>query len=466
MSQKNKLMAMEPLKEIPLGPKGSPLLGSMKDIQKDVLGFFARLPMEYGEFVKFRFIFWTAYFTSSPALIKHVLQDNHRNYNKQNMDYENLKPLIGEGLLTSDGEFWLRQRRLIQPAFHKTRLRAFGDLMTETTLEMVERWEQRERSDQPLDVTGEMMRLTLSIVGKALFSQDLSREASVVGEAFSVANEEISLRFRTLFNPPLWMPTRRNRRFNAASKALDEVVNEIIKTRRAELGNADESTDQDLLSMLLKVRDENNGEGMSDSQLRDEVMTLLLAGHETTANALSWAWYLLSQNPQAEQRLHEELKRVLNGRTPGMDDLAELQYTRWVIQESLRLYPPAWMISRKAIEEDEFDGYLIPKGAIIEMSPYVTHRHPKYWDHPDQFIPERFKRELSEKRLPFAYLPFGGGPRLCIGRDFALSEAQLVLATIASRYCLELAAGHPVEPEPLITLRPRYGLPMYVRRIN
>jgi cytochrome P450 len=461
MSRSSKPVTGKSLREIPLGPKGNPLLGSMGDIQKDVLGFFRRLPLEYGEFVKFRFIFWSAYFTSNPALIKHVLQENHRNYNKQNMDYQNLKPLVGEGLLTSDGDFWLRQRRLIQPAFHKARLRSFGELITETTLEMLDRWKQRERPDQPLDVTAEMMRLTLSIVGKALFSQDLSREASIVGEAFSVANEEISLRFRSLVNPPFWVPTRRNRRFNAASRSLNTIVDEIIKTRRAEQPTGDEKTD--LLSMLIKARDENSGEGMSDAQLRDEVMTLLLAGHETTANALSWAWYLLSQNPATEMRLQEELERVLGGRVPTMDDLPDLQYTLWVVQESLRLYPPAWMISRKAIEEDEWNGYLIPAGSIIEISPYVTHRHPKYWEDPDRFIPERFRRELSEKRIPFTYFPFGGGPRLCIGRDFAMAEAQLVLATIASRYCLELAPGHLVEPDPLITLRPRYGLQMFTR---
>jgi cytochrome P450 len=462
MSDKNELREKKSLQKVLPGPKGSPFIGSMKEIQKDVLGFFTRLPEQYGDFVKFRFLFWEAYFTNDPALIKHVLLDNHRNYNKQNMDYQNLKPLVGEGLLTSDGDFWLRQRRLIQPAFHKARIQAFSEIMTGSTLEMLERWQQHDPK-RPLDITGEMMRLTLSIVGKALFSQDLSQEAATVGEAFSIANEEISLRFRSLFNPPLWVPTQRNRRFASASNSLNSVVDEIIKTRRAELSRGDDQAHQDLLSMLIKARDENSGEGMTDSQLRDEVMTLLLAGHETTANALSWSWFLLSQNPEAEQRLDEELERVLNGRTPNMDDLSKLEYTRWVIQESLRLYPPAWMISRKAIEQDEFNGYLIPTGAIIEISPYVTHRHPKYWDDPLRFIPERFQRDQSEKRPPFAYFPFGGGPRLCIGRDFAMAEAQLVLATIASRYCLEMVPGYPVEPEPLITLRPKFGLQMYVR---
>jgi cytochrome P450 len=449
-------------KSKPVGPKGNLLLGNMKDIQKDPLGFFMKLPLDYGDFIQFRFIFWTAYFASSPALIKYVLQENHRNYNKQNMDYRNLKPLVGEGLLTSDGDFWLRQRRLVQPAFHKMRIHAFGKLMTETTRELVERWEKQDKSE-PIDVTVEMMRLTLSIVGKALFSQDLSEEAAVVGDAFSVANEEISLRFRSFMNPPLWVPTKRNRGFKLAMKSLNEIVNEIITTRKAELEKVGNRKDQDLLSMLLNARDENSGEGMTDSQLRDEVMTLLLAGHETTANALSWTWYLLSQNPQAENRLHEELKHVLDGRTPTIDDLPRLEYTRAVIQETLRLYPPAWMISRKAIQEDEFDGYLIPAGAVIEISPYVTHRHPKYWTDPDQFIPERFHNNRPEKMEPFAYFPFGGGPRLCIGRDFAMAEAQLVLATIASRYCLEMVPGHPVEPEPLITLRPKYGLKMIIR---
>jgi cytochrome P450 len=444
------------------GPKGNLFLGNMKDIQKDPLGFFMNLPLEYGDFTKFRFIFWTAYFVSSPSFIKYVLQENHRNYNKQNMDYRNLKPLIGEGLLTSDGDFWLRQRRLVQPAFHKMRIHAFGRLMTETTLELVERWE-KPAQPEPVDITMEMMRLTLSIVGKALFSRDLSEEAAIVGDAFSVANEEISLRFRSFMNPPSWVPTRRNRGFKLALKSLNKVVDEIITARRAELDKVGNRKDQDLLSMLLNAKDENSGEGMTDSQLRDEVMTLLLAGHETTANTLSWAWYLLSQNPQAEHRLHEELKHVLDGRTPTIDDLPRLEYTRAVIQETLRLYPPAWMISRKAIQEDEFNGYLIPAGAIIEISPFVTHRHPRYWTNPDHFIPERFHNNRLEKREPFAYFPFGGGPRLCIGRDFAMAEAQLVLATIASRYCLELVPGHPVEPEPLITLRPKYGLQMVIK---
>ncbi|RPI30751.1 MAG: cytochrome P450 [Chloroflexota bacterium] len=452
-------------RKIPPVRGGHFLLGSMPDIQRGPLDFFMSTARQYGDFVRFRFFLWDAYLVSDPASIKHVLQENNRNYNKQHVDYQMLKPLVGEGLLTSDGSEWLSQRRLIQPAFHKQRIQGFATVMTTAAEEMLDRWQRRVDPTQPLDITSEMMRITLSIAGKTLFSQDIRAEAGTVSKAFTILSEDISTRLRSPFAIPLSIPTPRNRRFHAAKQMLDEVVDEIILSRRQELASGSTAHSNDLLTMLLTARDEDTGEGMDDALVRDEVSTLLLAGHETTANTLSWTWYLLSENPAIRQRLQRELKDVLGGRMPTMDDLPDLSYTRKVIQEAMRLYPPAWIVSRKAVQEDEIGGYHIPANAVIEMCTYVVHRHPKYWENPDIFDPERFDPERSAARPAFAYFPFGGGPRLCIGRDFAMIEAQLLLAAVASRFSLELKPGHPVEPEPYVTLRPRYGLPMYLSRI-
>ena len=445
----------------PPGPRGHFLLGSMAEVQTDVMGFLQGLAQQYGDVARFRFAWFSGYLVSHPDAIQRVLQENNRNYSKRTFAYQMLKPLVGEGLLTSDGATWLRQRRLIQPAFHRQRIHAFSKLMTGATEQMLERWRAPAFRDAPLNASEEMMRLTLSIVAQALFSQDVSREADVVGRSFTYLNQELSARFRTLFPAPLFLPTPRNRRFKAALAALDGVVAELIHTRRAQLASGEPAPDApDLLAMLLEARDEDTGEGMTDTQLRDEVMTLLLAGHETTANALTWTWYLLSQNPEAEAKLHAELDRALGGRVPTISDLPDLPYNRMVVQETLRLYPPAWIVSRMAEKDDELCGYAIPAGSVVEVSPYIMQRHPRYWEDPDAFDPERFTPERSQGRPAFAYFPFGGGPRLCIGRDFALVEAQLILATVASRLRLRLEPGFPVEPEALITLRPRNGLQM------
>ena len=447
----------------PPGPRGHWLLGCLPEVQRDSLNFLISLARDYGDIVKYRFIHLPGYFVSHPDYIKHILQDNNQNYTKQTYDYRMLKPVLGEGLLTSDGSYWLSQRRLIQPAFHKQRINAFGALMSDQIQEMLARWQAPAFQDRPFDLAGEMTRLTLGIVGKALFSLDISGEADVVGKAFALVNEDISSRFRTLFSPPLSWPVPRNRRFHSAMRALDEVVGSIIQERRKALAAGKEQHAEDLLSMLLRLRNEETGEGLDDRQLRDEVMTLLLAGHETTANALSWTWYLLSKHPGPAQRLYAELDTVLGTSTPSVADLRDLPYTRMVIQESMRLYPPAWIISRLPAHDDMIDGYLIQAKIPVHLSAYVTHRHPAFWEHPDDFEPERFSPERSAGRQAYAYFPFGGGPRQCIGRDFAMLEAQLVLASVVQRYHLDLVPGHPIEPDPLITLRPKYGLMMTLR---
>lgn len=429
------------------------LLGSASEMQRDPLGFLLRT-QQSGEVVRLRFLFSPAYLISHPESIKYVLQEHARNYNKDLVTYKMFQPMLGQGLLINDGPSWLHQRRLIQPAFHRKRLTTYGTLMIDATAAMLERWQACSERGMPLNMADEMMRLTLRIVGQALFTLDLGQEASTIGPAVTTFLELLGDYVYRPF-PPLSVPTPRNRRLQLAIHALDQVVYRTIAEHRTR-----EPEERDLLSMLLSAQDEETGQRMNDRQVRDEVMTLLLAGHETTANTLAWTWYLLSQSPEIEHRLHAELNEVLGGRVPTVEDLPDLKYTRMVLEEALRLYPPACILSRKAIADDELQGYPIAANSMILISPYATHRHPALWEEPEQFVPERFTPERSAARPPYAYFPFGGGPRVCIGNHFAMMEAQLILSTVAQRYQLRLISGHPVEPQMLVTLRPRYGLPM------
>lgn len=440
---------------MPPGPPGHLLLGSLREVQREPLGTLLDGYRRYGDIVRYRFAFTRAYLLTHPDHIQHVLHDNHRNYDKNNMDYAMLRRLLGNGLLTSEGTFWYRQRRLMAPMFHRERVARFGKLMTDATTAMLEGWRTRAEEAQPFDIAAEMTRLTLTIVAKALFSTNVSEDAESIGKGLTLANRQMA-EFRLLDLIP-GVPTLRKLRFNSAVRNLDQVVRKIVGARRS-AEERDAQGGDDLLSMLLTARDKDTGERMDERQIRDEVITLLLAGHETTANALAWTWYLLSQNPEAEAKLHDELRRVLGGRTAAVEDLAQLNFTRMVIEESMRLYPPAWAISRNAIQDDEIGGYHVPARTTVVMSTFITQRHPMFWEEPDRFDPERFTPERSRERPIFAYFPFGGGPRICIGNNFAMLEAQLVLATVAQRYSLRLAPGHPVELEPLITLRPRHGI--------
>ncbi len=440
----------------PPGPRSLSPLGSAPAIARDTQAFARDIWQRYGDVVRFRILFWPAYALYHPDHLKHVLQDNHRNYNKQFPMMSTVRPLFGNGLFTSDGESWLHQRRLMQPSFHHKRLAGFGTVMTEATLTMLERWQGA--GSQPLDIPLEMMRLTQRIAGLTLFNLDLNNEVDTVGSTLTMLLS-LLLKYTFIPFPPLWVPTPRNRRLQSGLDTLNNVVYRIIAERRKQATDSSTET-EDLLSMLLAARDEDTGEGMSDQQLRDEVITLLIAGYETTSLALTWTWYLLSQHPQAEQRLHAELDTVLGGQTPTVDHLGDLPYTRMVIQEALRLYPPAFGMTRYTVADDEIGGYHIPAHSIIFLTPYYTHRHPAFWENPERFDPERFTPERSAGRPRFAYAPFGGGPRQCIGNAFALMEAQLVLATVAQRYQLRLLPDHPVEPQVVFTVRPRYGLPM------
>jgi cytochrome P450 len=432
----------------------------MREFLDDILGFIQRVASEYGDVAQYRMAHMTWYQVNHPDGIARILQENYRNYGKGALTLGILRPVAGNGLFLSEGEFWLRQRRLMQPTFNHRRVAAFGEMMVGATRAMLAGWEPHATAGRPFDVLHEMSRLTLDIVSRALFSTHVGDEAGAVGRAVTILIEDIGYRFQVPFYPPPAVPTPRNLRRRAALSALDQTVYGIIEARRR-----GETAGDDLLGLLMSVRDEESGEGMSDQQLRDEVITLFIAGHETTAVALTWAWHLLATHPDAAQRLQTELERALGERAPSVADLRNVPHTRMVIEETLRLYPPAWITNRQAVADDEICGYHIPAGALVLISPYVMHRHPAYWESPEAFEPERFAPERSAGRPHYAYFPFGGGPRQCIGKGFALMEAQLILATVAQHYRLSHIPGHTAEPQALTTLRPRGGLPMIAEKV-
>lgn len=445
-------MSSQIISKKPTGPRSNIIFGAALDFRRDPIDFMTSTAENYPGFARFRFVHLPMILLSDPEYVKHVLQTNNKNY-KKGIEYDHLRPMLGEGLLTSEGDFWLRQRRLAQPAFHRDRIAGFIEKMIFCTDEMLNEWEKREGKD--LDVHIEMMHLALDIVGKTLLSTNVKSNAGEVEHALNNVIAESYHRLQRVANYPLWAPLPRLLRYKNNRKILDDVVNTIIEKRRTS-----KEKFNDLLDMLISVEDADTGEKMSDKQLRDEVMTVFLAGHETTANALTWTFYLLSQNPEAEKKFYDEIDSVLKGRTPGMDDLKNLVYTQQVIHESLRLYPPAWAIGRSALGDDNIDGYKIKKGDNILIIPYEIHRSKLLWKDPEKFIPERFSAEEMKDMHKFKYFPFGGGPRFCIGNNFAQMEMQVILAMTAQRFYLRLKEGAKVVPDPLVTLRPRFGMQM------
>jgi len=443
---------------LPPGPRGMPILGMLPAVRRDPAGVFMQAALQFGDVVYFRIGPRRGYLITNPDDVRHVLQDNARNYHKSPL-YDKLRTVLGNGLLTSEDDFWLRQRRIAQPAFHRQRMTALADVMASAARDAAARWQPLASTGRPVDVDEEMMRLTRTVVVRALLGADLGPFTSTIDTAWTIINQHVGESFWSLGFDTL--PTPKYRRFKAARAVLRGAVDHVIAERRRNPPGDD--VGGELLSMLM-ARDEETGESMTDEQLRVEVTTFLLAGQETTSLALTWTWYLLSQHPQARQRLEDEIDRVLKGRPPEYSDLASLPYLRMVVDESLRLYPPAWGFSRQALADDRLGGFRLPRGWLAFVIPFVLHRLPAFWPNPDQFDPERFLPERSAERPKFAYIPFGAGPRQCIGNQFALIETQLSLATFAQSYRLHLPPGHRADPWPLITLRPRFGMPMIIER--
>ena len=445
-------MPLSASRRSPPGPRGHWLLGSLPERRSDPLGLFLRGREQYGDVVRYRMGPLSLFQLSHPDAVKHVLVDNVQGYRKTFL-MQRLRPVLGQGLLLSEGGVWMRQRRLAQPAFHRERLTLLATTMTDVIGTTLRRWEPHLLEGRPFDLAAELMRLALALAGRVLFSTDLSEAADDMRRAVALGLEESTRRALSLVPAPLFLPSGGNGRLRTALRVMDRVVLGLIQQRRQGGSQA-----HDVLALLMEARDADTGEGMSDAQLRDEVMTLLLAGYETTASALAWTFYLLHQHPEVEARLVEEVERVLGGRTPTFADLPRLSYATRVFEEALRLYPPAWLLSRVALQDDEVGGYTIPRGTLVVVVPYVIHRHPDFWERPDHFEPDRFLPEHVASRPRFAWMPFGGGQRMCIGHSLAFMEAQLILAMTLQRYRFRLVPGHPVEPHPLVTLRPRYGL--------
>jgi cytochrome P450 len=417
--------------------------------RRDALGFLQHAKQTCGDRVEFRLGPERTVLVTHPDHVQDILVTHHRQFVKGRRG-DVSRQFLGEGLLNSEGDTHRRQRRLSQPAFHRQRLRAYASIMTEHSARLREQW----RDGDTLDMAQAMMHLTLGIVGKTLFNTDVEAEAMAIGNAISELLASSTRASLPLANLMLKLPLPSSRRVRRAQQFLDTTIYRIIGERRAQAADCG-----DLLSMLLLAQDEaEDGSRMTDKQVHDEALTLLLAGHETTAVALTWTWYLLSQHPEAEAKLHAELDTVLGGRLPSLDDLDRLSYTRMVLTESLRLYPPAWLMTRRNLDAYGLGGPILPARTLILISPYLTQRDPRFFDAPEQFQPERWAQNFSGPK--FAYFPFGGGPRQCIGEGFAWMEAMLVLSTLAQQWRMQMVPGHPVGVKPLVTLRPKAGMHM------
>jgi cytochrome P450 len=437
----------------PPGPKNLPILGNLYAFRSNPLVFLTNAAREYGDLVYFRVAHQHMYLVNHPDYVREILVANQGNFIKSR-GLQRAKLLLGEGLLTSEGQHHLRQRRLVQPAFHRERLAGYASAMSECAV----RWRDGWQAGSTLDVSTEMPHLTLSIVAKTLFSADVQSEASQIGAAMTTVLELFRLLLLPFSEYLDKLPLPYVRRFQQARGRLDATIYGLIRERR----KSGEDTG-DLLSMLLLAQDEDDRTvRMSDEQVRDEALTLFLAGHETTANALAWTWYLLSQHPDVERRLHSELDDVLQGRAPELADVPQLRYAEMILAEALRLYPPAWAIGRMATGPFELGGVEIPAKSICILSPYLVQRDPRWFPNPENFDPERWTPEARDARPKFSYFPFGGGARVCIGERFAWMEGVIVMAAIAQKWRLRLAPDQRAEPLPLITLRVKGGLPMVI----
>jgi len=419
----------------------------------DPLAFGLGVARQYGDIAHYSVGPLHVYQLSHPDFARQILTEQPEKFYKPRLLKRAFRPFAGDGLLTSDGALWKQQRKLIQPAFHHAHLTTYGAITVKHTLRTIGRFE----NGKVLDIQAEMAKLTLAIVVESLFSGDVTREADEVGRLMSAVLDAANERLNSILRLPSWMPTSRNLREKRALARLDQILQALITARRAAHANS-----TDLLSILLTATDEESGVRMSDRQLRDEMMTLFLAGHETTATALTWTWYLLAQHPEVETTLLREVDEVLRGRTPTAADLPRLPYTEMVVREAIRLYPPAPGVAREPVEDVNIGGYDVPKGSLVTVNTYALHRDPRFFDDPERFDPARFASGWEERVPRYAYLPFGGGPRVCIGNGFAMMEARLILAAMTQRCKLLLEPHQQVVPIQLVTVRPKNGIRMKV----
>ena len=438
------------------GPGTLQFLLNLSQFRKDPLGGFFQAALSFGDVVRYRGM-WVSHQLSHPDHIQQVLQSNVGNYRK-GRGYRILKLSLGEGLLTSEGALWQRQRKMTQPSFQGQQVASFVGTMAENALAMLHRWEDHASLSQAFDVVPYFMRLTLNIAAQVLFTTNLEDDAESIRRTLDIGRDYSVERAWSIIPTPVSVPTRRNLEYRAALAHIHGIIDRIIAERRQSPARI-----ADLLTMLMEARDES-GAAMSDKQLRDEVITLLTAGHETTTLALGWTCFLIGTRPEVMERMVAEAA-FLNGRAPAYDDLMKLRYSRMVVEESMRLYPPVWSLARTAVNQDEIGGFDVSAGSEILIFPYITHRHPKWWKDANEFRPERFAPENSSERPRYAYLPFGAGPRTCIGLNFAMTEILIVLTLILQRFRLQLAVDPAtIRPEPSVTLQPRPGVPVRLQK--
>ena len=443
-------------KAIPALP-APPLIGNLPEFGRDRLGMFLRMA-SLGDVSIMHFGPFTGFLFNKPEHVHSILVEHAYDFDKGIAIHRTFRAAIGDGVFSSEGDLHRRQRKLMSPPFQPRHIAGYADIMAHYSELIQQTW----RDGAVIDINEQMTALTMSIIGKALFDADVFTETDELGAAMTVTTEYVTHALSSLLPPPYNWPTPRNRRTHKAAAILRERVQRFIDERRADLQEAKRN---DFLSILLRARDDE-GNPMSDEQVMAECLTLFGAGHETTATALTWSWYLLCQHPEAYQRVQREVDEVLQGRTPTYEDMARLPYCLQVFKEAMRLYPPAYAFSRRALREVEIDGYRVPKERVVLIAPYTLHRRPEYFPDPERFDPERFTPE-REKQLPrYAYLPFGAGPRICLGLYFAMLEGQLLLATLAQRVNFSLVSGQHIQPDPEhhLALRPNGAVKVSVKR--
>ena len=440
--------------------QGHWLTGNIHELRQSPLSLYEKAWRARGDYISVRAVPGYCFaLLAHPDAIEHVLQKNSKNYRKPDLLNTPLRELFGDGLVTSEGDFWRRQRKLIQPAFTRQHTARFSTVITEAAEAVARSWGQAD-SSQPMDILPEMMRLSLRIAGMALFSQDMSGDADVLGQIFREAFEQVGQRMNAMTKLPRWIPTPGNRKFQQVKSRLQEAIKGIVDRRRS-----DSSPHADLLSTFLTAHDDETNTGMTDGQLASEMLTMLAASHDTVGAALSWTWYLLAQHPEIQEQLHDEVNSQLHGQTPTATDLPRLPMARAVFEESMRLYPPAPGVMREAIAADNINGFPIKKKQLVVPCQYLVHRHPEFWPNPQQFDPQRFIDPVVISARPkLAYFPFGAGPRVCIGQTFAMTEGPLVLAILAQRFRMTLVPNQTILPDTTFTLKPKPAVKVFLHK--